>query len=340
MPPPPKVTTPRITRNAPARRPAWRQAGRPSASLPILGQFVLDRSKAVAYRHKSLGVVVHPPKDPNHELAVFFPRSDTSSTAQSSPRMPFQSFNADDSDFSDASRNPFSGTLDVMFSGMFGGASNQTYNFGGQVIGPPEAFYPFKSIDSSGSMFEFDDGSYDDDDDDDYEDQMDIHDFIQFGVSDDDDEEAAGMSYRETTGAEDSEACSPISPAPTDASSAMTPFRKNSVGGSELMLTPAPSQSMLEHLDRGFVTSFRNNQDRAKRLSRLPHDPAERASTSRPIRSGYAANTVITPMRKRKPSRDEAINMKMSGSGFSPNKISKKEMKPPRRPKLPTMGYF
>ncbi|KAF2097183.1 hypothetical protein NA57DRAFT_77437 [Rhizodiscina lignyota] len=344
MPPPPSVTTPKATLRSykpPGRKSTFRHAGRPSRSLPILGQFVLDRSKAVAYRHKSMGIVVHPPRDPNHELARFFPPSDTSGSVQNSPQTPFQNFNPEDSDFSDVSRNPFSGTLDVMFSGMFGGASNQTYNFGGQVIGPPEAFYPFKSIDSTGSVFDLDDGSYDDDDDDDdYEDQMDIHDFIQFGGSEDEDDEDVGMSYVETTAAEESDAFSPTSPAPTDASSAMTPFRANSISMSEMMLTPAPSQSMLEHLDRGFVTSFRNNQDRAKLLSRQPHGSLAYASTPQAIRSGYT-DSVITPMRKQKSSRKDAAKMKMSGSGASPSKIGKKrDMKPPRRPKLPPRGFF
>jgi len=118
----------------------------------------------------------------------------------------------------------------------------------------------------------------------------------------------------------------------------MTPFRTTSIAGSDMMLTPAPSHSMLEHFDRGFVTSFRQNQDRHRRLSKLPHDPAERASTSRPIRTNH--DTVITPLRKRKASRDEAVDVKLNGSGVFNSKIEKKSPRSPHKPRLPPRGFF
>jgi hypothetical protein len=54
---------------------------------------------------------------------------------------------------------------------------------------------------------------------------------------------------------------------------------------------------MLNHLDRGVVSSFRNNQDRHRHTSKLPHDFNQ---DSTPIRDGRTADDVMTPLRKRK----------------------------------------
>lgn len=228
-----------------------------------------------------------------------------------------------------------------MFSGMFGGASNQSYNFGGQVIGPPEAFYPFKSVDSTGSMFDADDESYDDDDD--PEDQIDISNFIQ-GLSDgednddnDDNDEEMGSSFPDES---ESDAVFGLqSPTATDTSFLNTPIRGNSFSGFDPGMFPG--QTLFDHFGGrpGLVNSFRAHQDRVKRLTRLPHDPAERSAAAQPLRMGYAANSVITPARKRKISKEEAV----SGALSSPttDKISKSRIaKSPRKWKLPPRGFF
>lgn len=332
MPPPPKAPiTPRATLRSykppSSRKSTFKHAGRPLRSFPIMGSFAVEKDKAIVLTRK-YGTVILRRGDPRHTRLV--EQSESASTAQSSPTTPFQSFNAaDDSDFSEVSRTPITGSMDVMFGGIFGGASNQTYNFGGQVIGPPEAFYPFKVVGDDGRLVETDDGNYeeDDEDDDDMEDQIDISNFIK-GLSDNedgDDDTDMGMSYFE-----ESESDVPFglqSPAPTDTSSFFE---------SALM----PSQNLYDHFSSpGLVNSFRRQQDRATRLQRLPHDPAQRSAVSKPLRSGFSANSLITPSRRRKPSRDETMRNAFTNPVKS--KIQKsRAMGPPPRPRLPKRGFF
>lgn len=342
MPPPPEApVTPkallRSYRPPVFKKRAFQHAGRPLRAWPILGQFAVDKDKAIAFLHATRGTMILRRGHAQHQR--FLEPSDASSTPLSSPTTPFQSLPAEDSDFSEVSRTPLTGGMDVMFSGMFGGASNQNYSFGGQVIGPPEAFYPFKAVDSNGAIVDADEESYEDDDDD-PEDQIDLSNFIQ-GLSDaddndDDDDVEMGISFAEES---ESDAAHGLqSPAMTETSSMMTPFRANSFSNGYDGAVFA-SSSLFDHFGGrpGLVNSFRAHQDRVKRLTRLPYDPAKRTAAAQPLRSGYTANSVITPARKRRPGP--------SGSGSSkkstPSAIQDRRlMKPPRRTKLPPRGFF
>lgn len=332
MPPPPKAPiTPRATLRSykpPKSRKPFKHAGRPLRSFPIMGSFAIEKEKAIVLTRK-YGTIILRRGDPRHTRLV--EQSESASTAQSSPSTPmFQSFTADDSDYSEVSRTPITGSMDVMFGGMFGGASNQTYNFGGQVIGPPEAFYPFKVVSEDGRLVDPDEGSYnddDDDDDDDIEDGLDISNFIK-GLSDDDDngdDTDMGMSYFDES--ESDGAFGLQSPAPTDTSSVYDPGM-------------FPSQNLYDHFSSpGIVNSFRRQQDHATRLQRMPYDPAQRSAASRPLRSGYNANSLITPSRRRKSSQDHG--MAKSFSSPVKNRVQKNRvMGPPPRPRLPKRGYF
>ena len=87
----------------------------------------------------------------------------------------------------------------LMMSGFAGhGGANIERLFGSHVVGPPEAFFPWTSIDSKGKVSHDDDNDNNDEDDDDYddddydddpEDSLDINDFIDFGDASDSNEE-------------------------------------------------------------------------------------------------------------------------------------------------------
>lgn len=339
-PPPPPNTTPKATLRSyrpPVRRAPTRQNSRANRRLPKFGTFSVDVSKPYAYHKRGVGLIIRPPKvtKPIH----FWPtRSDMSSTAQSSPVTPFQNFPGEDSDYSDATRSAFSGVhgVDLMLSGLFGGDASQTYHFGGQIMGPPEMFFPFKTVNRSGSIHSWDEESYDDDADS-AEDNIDINDLINID-GDEDDEDGAMSGFMDETGAEESEACEPTSPAATETSSAMTPFHSHSNSFAGDTWTEYSMTTQTYSVNSGIVNSFRNNQDRAKQLSRMPHDPAERTPMHHAIRHGYAADSFISPLRKRKPSRDEhMISGRVSRDRVDKNKTPRT---PKKYRKLPPRGFF
>lgn len=317
-----------------------RHSDRPARCLPPLGTWKVNPNKAWATFKKGFGIILHPPKDSPHDLARFWPaRSDSSSTPQKSPSTPFQSQPGEDSDLSDLTRGTFSlaPVVDCMLAGLFGGDANATYNFGGQVIGPPEAFYPFTSVNSTGSVhsWEDDDEAFDDDEDS-AEEQININDLIKWDGDDDDDEAGMAMASFMDTTAEETDAFEPTSPAGTESSSVMTPFQSHSnsfAGAIEWTGLTTPSYSV----NSGVVNSFRSNQDRAKRLSKMPHAPAERSTSSHALRAGFAADSFISPARKRKPSRDEQM-MRNHGFGLNSGRMEKKKRKSPF--KLPPRGFF
>lgn len=168
----------------------------------------------------------------------------------------------------------------VMMPGLLHGAPGSEHLLGGQVMGPPEAFYPFKSVGPDGQVLE--DADEDDDDDDDDDDNLwNVHDFIDFGDGSSDDEKEGG---------EDTE----VPPSPADPAAA----------GSNTTATNAGSaHNLLEHFDRGVVTAFRRNQHRHQALLRRPM-PSSSLRGGGAIKGGrhIAANSPISPLRKHKPS--------------------------------------
>jgi len=198
--------------------------------------------------------------------------------------------NGDDSDFSEMSSQPYQNPMDIMLTGVFGTASASNYLLGGQVIGPPEAFYPFMNFGPNGNLLS-DEDDFDDDDDDDGEDNLNINDLLDFGSDGDDtdlEEDPADETDVPATPATSMIALNGSTPARPSPGENTPPNRKRNA-----------SDAMLEHFDRGVVTAFRNNQNRYRDIARLPHDPDLRTSMSRPVRSGRSAETLISPLRKR-----------------------------------------
>jgi hypothetical protein len=95
--------------------------------------------------------------------------------------------------------------VNLMMSGLFHGGPGNEYLRGGQFTGPPEAFYPFRSIGANGMVID-----ELDDDDDAFDDAvLDVEDFIDFGdgssTEENDDEEgnSKGLSSPNTPSALD-----------------------------------------------------------------------------------------------------------------------------------------
>ena len=138
---------------------------------PVVGHFVVDPRKAV--------VVLD-----NQKLKLFparLPRTSRSSTDSSDsltngyPQSSTQTHGV-------PARNPleiFGNTpLDIMLCGVFGSNSGLD-TLRGQVIGPPEAFYPFTTITANGAVASNDDDIYDYEHTDEI--MMNLHELIDFG---------------------------------------------------------------------------------------------------------------------------------------------------------------
>lgn len=219
-------------------------------------------------------------------------------------------------------------STDIMLTGIFGSAPGSDYFFNNDNVGPPEAFFPFVSLGSNGSMDAFDEDDFESED---YEDDLNIGDFMDFG----DDSDNSDM---EDDGEE--------TDAPTTPGASQTNV-VGSVQATPIEETPSnrkrtTSDVMLEHFDRGVVTAFRSNQNRYRDVASLPSDPTARNAVSRPVRSGKSADALITPLRKRSKSNRMAKSPMAPIPQSSPlTSVSKAQgsMAAPRRPP-PRMGTF
>ncbi|KAL3496833.1 hypothetical protein BJX62DRAFT_193038 [Aspergillus germanicus] len=267
---------------------------------PIMGTFVADPHKPVALvdctgKH----LVIIPAYASSRHDWLESAATSACGTANNSPRATTMHL-IDESD-TDALMSP---NLD--FSPMLASSANLMMTAlgnditpGGQVMGPPEAFYPARdfAIDSS---FE------DDDDEDDPEGQLNVDDFIDFGD---------GSSDEELDNAFDQDVLA--SPMATSAKGGTTGTPTPNRGGDSQQATTS-AERFLNHLDRGIVTAFRRNHNRYQALLRLPqhrefmpaNSPSRPASVFRHTRHADQR----TPTRKRKASGysgGEAVRRKL-----------------------------
>lgn len=265
---------------------------------PIMGTFVADPHKPVALVDCSgKHLVIIPAYASSRHDWLESAATSACGTANNSPRATTMHL-IDESD-TDALVSP-----NVDLSPMLASSANLMMTAlgndiapGGQVMGPPEAFYPARdfAIDSS---FE------EDDEEDDPEAQLNVDDFIDFGD---------GSSDEELDKEFDEEALA----------SPMTVAARGSTNG-----TPTPNrvadphqnnsaERFLNHLDQGIVTAFRQNHNRYQALLRLPqhrefmpaNSPSRPASVFRHARHADQR----TPTRKRKASYagGEAVRRKL-----------------------------
>ncbi len=268
-----------------------------------MGSWIADPNKPIAVIDcTGKRMVIYPARNPSKRDANVFGQavSTDSSIAATSPRNSFVGLvggiDDSDNDRSDFSSQECGGPMlsagaNLIMPGLFHGAQGSEFLLGGQVLGPPEAFYPFKSISADGNVIEDDEG----DDDEDDENLWNVHDFIDFGD---------GSSDSDQNTANNTEV--PPSPSTsTMADLASTPAEAQPASASK-----NTAQELLDHFDRGVVNAFRRNQHRHQTMLRRPQHrefmgsgPAS-AKAGSAIKGGrtVAANSPISPLRKRKAS--------------------------------------
>jgi hypothetical protein len=253
---------------------------------PSLASWVVDPTKPIAVVDcTGKTMLIYPaPRSVRANTPKDFINSLNSSTTVS-PRTSFLGFEDSENDHSEPSSQDQGTTMlrntpNVMMGGLLHGAPGMESILSGQVLGPPEAFYPFTSIDANGMIMDDDDDidDEDDDDEDDPEDMLNIQDFIDFGDDSSDDDQQM---------ADDSD--STVLP---NAGPDSSPLTKIMLGKS------SSSQHLLDHLDRGVVSSFRRNQ---QAHLRRPH-PSAMLKSPYGIKGGrqFAASSPFNPTRKTK----------------------------------------
>ena len=169
---------------------------------------------------------------------------------------------------------------------------------GGQVMGPPEAFYPSRdfAIDSS----------FEDDDDDDPEAALNVDDFIDFGNGSSDEEDMGKF--------DDDTLISPMAGSSTMQQPMGTPTPTRNPETQQ----DSNAERFLNHLDKGIVTAFRRNHNRYQTLLRLPQHrefmPANSPSRPASVFRHAKHTDQRTPTRKRKASGyagGEAVRRKL-----------------------------
>jgi len=202
------------------------------------------------------------------------------SHSHSEPRPQTSPVHGSDADLSMDQMSPMiSNSANLMMSAMYTPLDSYMGNLGGQALGPPEAFYPFTSINANGDITQDSPSSFDEDDLDD-EDLWNVEDFINFGEESSDDGGAEADENISAAG---------DTPRPTTATSEDQPHH--------LLLNP------------DLVGAFRKNQHKHKLMTRhnatmdsLVFAGPYSATTLRGIKDGRIAHaaTPITPMRKQK----------------------------------------
>ncbi|KAI9800512.1 MAG: hypothetical protein M1825_004060 [Sarcosagium campestre] len=283
---------------------------------PSLGSWVADPSKPIAVLDNSgKRMIIFPAQTVRNETNPAFgaPMSSDSSVAVSPMHVPIQMSDDSDVDQSDFSRPAYMASMPPLSSsaynrtlgGLLQGVPGNEYLMGGQILGPPEAFYPFMDIGVDGTMqpMEDDDATESDDP----EETLNVLDFIDFGN---------GSSAEEDNGKgnDDQDEEGTLAPPATPVDNAMPTLppieNASGVGVSEPAALRSETNSandMLSHFDRGVVTAFRRNQNRHKLL--LTRQPIRTLPQFGPslyhrgiIKGGRfgAVNKPISPRRKQR----------------------------------------
>lgn len=269
---------------------------------PLRGTFIADPNKPVAVvapNGKQL-ILIPPYASARHDWLESACNS-LAPTANNSPRASISVPNPQDDSDTEALVSPIRrGSTPMLSSGANLMMSALQNNVGGQVMGPPEAFYPSTAY----SL----DAAFEDDDDDDSEAMLNVDDFIDFGHGSSDEDIEKDLP-------DPVELTSPVASSSVPGSLVPTPSRPVD------MPQPNSAERLLNHLDRGIVTAFRQNHNRYQTLIRLPHHrefmPAN--SSSRPA-SAFRRSKLSdqkTPTRKRPASSylgGDSARPKMSSS--------------------------
>lgn len=331
LPPPATVTHPRstllldtatpvpldLTGSLSSRR--ARSQPLPRRRGPIRGTFIADRNKPMAIIDcTGKRMVILPPTSTNRHDWLFQATESLSSSANNSPRTSLVNL-ADDSEndisvpnsqeiLSPGLDSMLSSSANFMMTGLFHGAPGSQSYRGGQVMGPPEAFYESNSFVM--------DGTFDDDDDDDGEDLLNVDDFIDFGDgSSDEDMDKDGMDTDELT--------SPVFGAATSGTTTPTGHGNNDSENG------VSAEKLLSHFDKSIVTAFRRNHHRYQTMLKVPSNSPAASSAFRHGKLPSLGNA-FSPSRNRKASRPLHRPSKYAGAPV----VKRKLMSSPTRGKL------
>ncbi|KAJ9210013.1 hypothetical protein DTO166G4_8368 [Paecilomyces variotii] len=304
LPPPATITHPRsilrrdstVSLTAPDDT-AARRSQPPRRRGPIMGSFIPDPHKPVALvdcTGKHL-VIIPAYASSRHDWLESATNS-MCGTANNSPRATTMQL-VDESD-TDALVSPSRPDLSPMLTSsanLMMTALGNDATPGGQVMGPPEAFYPSRDFGM--------DSSFDEEDDDDDEAALNVDDFIDFGN---------GSSDEETDRPFDDGLPSPMVASSVQGAGTPTPNRNGDAHQG------SSAERFLNHLDRGIVTAFRRNHNRYQTLIRLPQHrefmPANSPSRPASVFRHSRHMDPKTPSRKRKSSSyagGEAVRRKL-----------------------------
>lgn len=315
LPPPATITHPRsiLRRDSTTSLTATgdstsQRSNPPRRRGPIMGTFVADPKKPVALvdcTGKHL-VIIPAYASSRHDWLESAANS-ISGTTQNSPRTTTMHL-IDESD-TDALTSPNGFELNPMLSSgnLMMTALGNDATPGGQVMGPPEAFYPSQNYGG--------DSSYDEDDEDD-ERMLNVDDFIDFGNGSSD-EEDGDMNK----GSDDDEGLT-TSPAVATSVQGLTTPTPNRANDND------SAERFLNHLDKGIVTAFRRNHTRYQTLIRLPQHrefmPANSPSRVASVFKHSRYADPRTPPRKRRSNQysgGEAVRRKLI-DGHRRNQLS------------------
>jgi hypothetical protein len=246
-----------------------------------MGAFFQNPRKATAYFDRTgKHLIVHPARIPDENRHIF-PLSSASTTAQNSPRTCLLASPDAATEIGEVTPQSVTNPRDIMFGGIFGMAPDVNNLLRGQVIGPPEAFFPFVNFSADGQPIDDDEDMTEYDDDDTVDDDVDIGAYLALPDAEDD-KDFIDMS----TFIGDSDGTAQFS---------------DGIDTSPLNRSRSMTESMLDRFDRNpsVVTSFRSNQVKYRDIAGRHSHPDMRASDDHPVRSGKSAETPITPMRKR-----------------------------------------
>lgn len=321
LPPPATITHPRsiLRRDSTTSLTATgdstsQRSNPPRRRGPIMGTFVADPKKPVALvdcTGKHL-VIIPAYASSRHDWLESATNS-MCGTAHNSPRATTMHL-IDESD-TDALTSPNGFELNPMLSSgnLMMTALGNDATPGGQVMGPPEAFYPSQTFGG--------DSSYDEDDDEDDERMLNVDDFIDFGngSSGEDEEEEDEEAMNKVSDDEEGLTTSPAVASSIQGLGTPTPNRVNNSDNAE---------RFLNHLDKGIVTAFRRNHARYQTLIRLPQHrefmPANSPSRVASVFKHSRYADPRTPPRKRKASQytgGEAVRRKLV-DGHRRNQLS------------------
>ena len=209
-------------------------------------------------------LVIYPPQRQKERKQYFASLGSSASSANSSPRPrnimtqcnPPKTHHNEPEPSVRASQDPvspmFASNPNLMMSGLLNaGAGNENLP-GGQVLGPPEAFFPFTNFDAGGNVIM---NEEDDEDEEDEDDLLNLNDFIDFGDDSDDTDHERAIAE-------------PHSPSASSMTSGVDATPKPEKISSTEPFTP----SLINHFDKGLVTAFRRNQYHQETTQRRPSD--------------------------------------------------------------------